>query len=59
MFTSTCEIDEEFNTRNYQPSVDGIFSITLVNKENIALEKIDSIKIYISGSHIPFKSGEE
>ena len=58
VFTSTCEIDEDFESRNYKPSVDGIFSITLENKDDIAMEKLDSIRIYFSGSHIPFATGD-
>ena len=58
VFTSTCAIDEEFESRNYKPSADGIFSITLQNKDDIAMEKVDSIRIHFSGSHIPFANGD-
>ena len=58
MFTSTCEIDEDFNSRNYKPSVEGLFSITLQNKDDIAMEKVDSIRVYFSGSHIPYVKGD-
>ena len=58
VFTRTCEIDEDFDSRNYKPSVDGLFSITLQNKDDIAMEKLDSIRIYFSGSHIPFGRGD-
>jgi hypothetical protein len=46
-------VDDEFTDSNYKPAPDGLFSFRLVNPEQIAVDKIQKIKIEFAGNSIP------
>ena len=46
-------VDDEFTDSNYKPAPDGLFSLKLVNPEQIAVDKIQKIKIEFAGNSIP------
>jgi hypothetical protein len=45
-------MDSEFSNTNYKPTLDGQFTIKLDNPDSIDLQKVQKMKIEISGSRI-------
>ena len=56
-----CEIAEEseFDSTNYAPSPDGIFTLTLMDSATLDMARFKKLKIKIYGTYIVFKEKKE
>ena len=52
-----CEIAEEseFDSTNYAPSPDGLFTLTLMDSGTLDMKRFKKLKIKIHGTYIVFK----
>jgi hypothetical protein len=52
-FVSQCNVDEEFTDSNYKPAPDGLFTIRIINPDQIDLARVQKMRIEFAGSSIP------
>ena len=53
MWVSKCEIADEFSSRSYKPSPDGVFSFKIENPETIQFDDVKSLRLMFSGTWMP------
>eukprot|EP00088_Acartia_fossae_P001268 TRINITY_DN10475_c0_g1_i5.p1 TRINITY_DN10475_c0_g1~~TRINITY_DN10475_c0_g1_i5.p1 ORF type:complete len:582 (-),score=116.34 TRINITY_DN10475_c0_g1_i5:401-2050(-) len=54
---SECNIQEEFSTKNYKASPDGLYTFKVGNPDMVDLASVSKIALRASGSSIPKQSG--
>jgi hypothetical protein len=51
-FVDSCIIPDEFDETNFQPSLDGIFRFTVLDRNKIDMDLLDSVHVEFSGTRI-------